>query len=64
MRDRQWQRPQLLVLARSNPEEAVLTACKTQGDMPNVADTTAKGCFCMEGDFALECVPCHNIADS
>lgn len=24
-----WQKPQLLVLARGNPEEAVLTACKT-----------------------------------
>ena len=23
-----WQKPQLVVLARSNPEEAILTACK------------------------------------
>jgi hypothetical protein len=24
-----WSRPQLIVIARSGPEEAVLTACKT-----------------------------------
>ncbi len=24
-----WQRPQLIVLARANPQEAVLTHCKT-----------------------------------
>ena len=28
---RTWQRPELVVLVRSRPEEAVLTACKTTG---------------------------------
>ena len=29
MKKKQWQKPQLVVLLRSKPEEAVLTACKT-----------------------------------
>jgi hypothetical protein len=29
-----WERPQLIVLAKSTPEESVLTQCKTQN--PNI----------------------------
>ncbi len=25
---KEWQKPQIIILVRSNPEEAVLTACK------------------------------------
>jgi hypothetical protein len=32
-RKRPWQRPELIVLVRSKPEEAVLTACKYLGYM-------------------------------
>lgn len=28
-----WQKPELIVLARSKPEETVLTACKVRGSM-------------------------------
>ena len=31
MKKKQWQKPQLVVLVRSKPEEAVLTACKAEG---------------------------------
>ncbi len=35
----QWTRPELLVLTRSNPEEAVLAGCKTNNYGPGPGDT-------------------------
>ena len=29
MRKKSWEKPELIVLARSHPEEAILSACKT-----------------------------------
>ena len=39
MRKKKWQNPQLIVLVRGKPEEAVLTACKTT----MLSDTPANG---------------------
>lgn len=42
-----WQKPELLVLVRSNPEEAVLAICKnptTSVAIKNKPECTASGC--------------------
>ena len=41
-----WTRPQLIVLARGTPEEAVLTHCKRIGDMSTTVPQThaQEGC--------------------
>lgn len=31
---KEWQKPELIVVVRTNPEEAVLTACKDTGRYP------------------------------
>ena len=43
---KQWTKPQLIVLARGTPEEAVLTHCKRIGDTTtNTPETTSQtGC--------------------
>jgi hypothetical protein len=41
-KDKVWQRPQLVVLTRSEPAEAVLTACKTGGSRsPGPSDSVS-----------------------
>ena len=32
---KQWQKPELVVLVRNNPEEMVLLACKVTGSYPS-----------------------------
>lgn len=40
---KEWKTPELIVLVRSNPEEAVLAACKSGTDKG--AGTKNKGCY-------------------
>jgi len=51
---KEWTEPELIVLVRSNPEEAVLLVCKTSGDYVNPAAEN-QGCdytYCGPGcDF-------------
>lgn len=59
---KRWQRPQLVVLVRSQPEEVVLTACKTgTNDLPGgpldadfrcVDFHPLSGCFACSGATA------------
>ena len=48
MKKKQWQKPQLVVLVRSKPEEAVLTGCKV--DSPSSTGPTTDADFCLETD--------------
>ena len=43
MKKTPWQQPQLLVMARSRPEEAVLTACKESAQ--SGPKTVQSGCM-------------------
>ena len=53
----QWKTPRLIILVRSNPEEAVLSACKG-GSMTNTApEQNWTGC---QTDFP--CAPCNVFA--
>ncbi len=49
MNDKAWQKPELVVLLRSRPEEAVLTVCKEEatpnGAQLNPSFNTFKGCW-------------------
>ena len=49
---KQWQKPELIVLVRSKPEEAVLTACKGGANLSGIdrakgacIDKIRKDCF-------------------
>ncbi|MBN2317497.1 MAG: hypothetical protein JXR49_00375 [Acidobacteria bacterium] len=42
---KKWEKPQLIVLVRSRPEEAVLLACKGGGQQSAVAKTSKNLCF-------------------
>ncbi len=39
-----WQRPEMTVLVRSNPEEAVLSGCKSAGLEPTSGPNINRGC--------------------
>jgi hypothetical protein len=39
-----WVTPELIVLVRSNPEEAVLTTCKWVGSVATSVETTFASC--------------------
>lgn len=65
MSDMKWTTPQLIVLARGTPEEAVLTVCKqNQREYPNAA--TGKDIinqtFCNVGDKT--CGACTGVTGS
>ena len=55
---RRWSKPELVVIARSQPEEAVLTACKGDGAITNAGGKNGD-CFSQTGH-----APCVNIASS
>jgi hypothetical protein len=42
---KKWEKPQLIVLVRSRPEEAVLLACKGGGQQSAVAKTSKSLCY-------------------
>ena len=42
---KKWEKPQLIVLTRSRPEEAVLLACKGGGQQSAVAKTSKNLCY-------------------
>lgn len=52
-----WVKPQLVVVTRGRPEEAVLEACKAE--KAGAAFEVATGCYCQQG-----CAPCETIASS
>ena len=54
-----WVKPELIILVRSKPEEAVLAACKGGGFIgPNYSDHT--GCALEFGS----CIACPNVTTS
>jgi hypothetical protein len=54
-----WEKPKLVVLARSEPEEAVLLACKTGTTVSNtvsgVEDTHNTGKYCVDSNPCPVC---------
>lgn len=56
---KQWQKPELIVLVRSKPEEAILTVCK--GNM--VPNPAAVWDDCQR-DVSESCPQCEAIAPS
>lgn len=59
---KQWIKPELTILIRSNPEESVLMTCKESGGATpgSGAGLSASGCFI----FMVGCDPCSDTADS
>lgn len=71
-----WEPPRLVILVRRMPGEAILSACKTQGDSTGANDYNL-ACFAPEGttcgarensmrttNGAVTCVPCSEIFGS
>jgi hypothetical protein len=56
---RAWSKPELIVLERGGPEEAVLLACKTGAVVTSATGTTG-GCALWQG----ECLECETNAQS
>lgn len=52
---RTWSRPELIVLVRSGPEEAVLDACKTTGAATGAV--TKNSCLDNQSVSPWRCVP-------
>lgn len=48
MENRKWQKPELIVLVRSKPEEHVLAACKGDGATKVTAWVQNNGCMWWE----------------
>lgn len=56
----EWRRPELIVLVRGKPEEAVLTACKTSGIL---GDPNNAFGYCYQGGVSF-CAECSQISAS
>ena len=54
---KKWVKPELIILVRSNPAEAVLHACKTPG--PYVGAPAGEKNACM-----VECIGCMQVTPS
>jgi hypothetical protein len=59
---RPWQKPELVVLVRSQPEEAVLTGCKNPSAKAVYA--TATGWFKCTSGRAPTCTQCSGVGDT
>jgi hypothetical protein len=55
-----WTRPELVVIVRGEPEEAVLTACKSWWEGANGFDSINYACLAIAGT----CADCSQIPDS
>jgi len=55
-----WQKPELTVLVRSNPEETVLTGCKTNVEQSADPSNNDSGCRTYE----VGCTYCYGITSS
>ena len=53
---RAWSRPELIVLVRSGPEEAVLSACKYEGEPYSV-------CACYNSCLTKFPTECSNLCE-
>ena len=60
--EKDWSRPELIVLVREKPEEAVLQTCKggSTGDPNNFFDY----CQLFGGGMAPDCVECQTLNPS
>jgi hypothetical protein len=58
--NRAWSRPELIVLVRSGPDEAVLSACKSWSEGPKGQDSVNYACLALSGP----CTDCSEIPDS
>jgi hypothetical protein len=45
MERKTWQKPQLIVLTRSKPEEALLIGCKGNTQVPNAPGNVIDSCY-------------------
>jgi hypothetical protein len=52
-----WQKPELVILTRGNPEEAVLTGCKTGASAGSNGPGYTHAC-------CIRDLPCHLCSDS
>ena len=61
-----WARPELVILVRSRPEEAVLTNCKHPGHGGGSADNGDMGCHYERTEPTGEqhWVPCNSVGSS
>jgi len=60
---KQWQKPQLIVLVRNRPEEAILTFCK--GDSSGTDSQSANlGCWGSGPSVLTVCGACEAIGGS
>jgi hypothetical protein len=55
MEKRKWTRPQLVVLTRGNPEEAVLSACKNGGHAVAGPNYDFERCYLNGGSCGVYC---------
>jgi hypothetical protein len=59
-----WQKPKLVILVRTNPEEAVLSLCKMPGNFGGLAASISPaaedaGCY-----WEVECNDCSELSFS
>ena len=66
MSRKHWHSPQLTVLARSQPQEAVLLVCKESVNNISVSGPSKanSGCFDFTSDFERACPFCSTTASS
>ncbi|MBU0493047.1 MAG: hypothetical protein KKB13_14470 [Chloroflexi bacterium] len=60
MNKKQWQKPELIVLVRGKPEEAVLATCKIDWIFAEPGNFYIN----CRGDLEIPCNPCTDIAVS
>ena len=57
-----WEKPKLVVLVRSRPEETILQVCKVSGSEPTGPGITATACTQSDGVLFCEAgTPCSSV---
>ena len=60
MENKFWKKPELVILARSLPEERVLGSCKSGG----VSGANSEDVGCYAEDIGLPCAACSGMSAS
>lgn len=63
MRKKVWSKPELLVLVRGKPAEAVLTGCKSSYDW-NCPESANSACYQSSREMSCFCDQCSGLVSS
>lgn len=61
---KKWEKPTLIVLVRSEPQESIMTVCKTPPEIPGMGAGAVHNACLRVPDDGVGCASCSQTPDS